>query len=77
MSNQNFKFSSIDHKEIKAIIQCQYCKVYLCNKCESFHSKIFPNHSVQNLNKEDKEIFIDICKEPSHLNKLKFFYLCR
>ena len=73
MEKNNYKCSSIDHKETEAVIQCQYCKVYLCNKCETFHSKIFQNHPVKNLSIEGKDIFVDICKEKSHLNKLKFF----
>ena len=49
------KCSSIDHKNTNAIIFCQICKVYLCNKCQIFHSKIFQNHITQNISKEKQE----------------------
>ena len=57
MDTDKPKCSSIDHIKIDAIIFCNICKVYLCNKCETFHSKIFQNHSVQDLKKEKNNFF--------------------
>ena len=36
MENKKNKCSLEQHKEIDAIIFCQICKVYMCNKCENF-----------------------------------------
>ena len=74
MDTDKPKCSSIDHIKIDAIIFCNICKVYLCNKCETFHSKIFQNHSVQDLKKEKNNFFSDICPEKNHLKNLKYFF---
>ena len=73
MKEEKPKCSSIDHIKMDAIIFCNICKVYLCNKCENFHSKIFQNHQIQDLKKEKIYFFSDICPEVYHLNKLKYF----
>ena len=63
-----------DHKEIVAIIYCQECKVYLCNKCNNnLHSKLFENHHINKLDKNLNEIFTGFCKEENHSIKLKYF----
>jgi len=67
------KCSSTDHENIDAIIFCHICKVYLCNKCENFHSKLFQNHEIQKITKEKNNFFSNICSEKNHLNKLKYF----
>ena len=67
------KCSSKEHQEIKAIFYCQICKIYMCNKCESIHQKLFSNHSPYNLNENINEIFTGICKEENHLNSLDYF----
>ena len=67
------KCSSIDHKNTNAIIFCQICKVYLCNKCQIFHSKIFQNHITQNISKENQEIFTGLCSEKDHINTLEYY----
>ena len=36
------KCSSIEHIEIDANSYCIECKLYMCNKCDNFHSKYFP-----------------------------------
>ena len=72
MENQR-KCSLNEHKEINAINYCTKCNIYMCNKCLKFHSEIFKNHSLINLEKENGDIFIDICKEENHQNKLEFF----
>ena len=43
------KCSLIDHEEINAIIYCQECKIYMCNKCNNHHSQLFKNHKQYNL----------------------------
>lgn len=73
MDTDKPKCSSIDHIKIDAIIFCNICKVFLCNKCETFHSKIFQNHSVQDLKKGKNNFFYDICPEKNHLKNLKYF----
>ena len=67
------KCSSKEHQEIKAKFYCQICKIYMCNKCESIHQKLFSNHSPYNLNENINEIFTGICKEENHLNSLDYF----
>jgi len=49
------------------------CKLYLCNKCETLHSKLFLNHHIFNLDKEGEEIFTGYCKKENH-SKLDYFY---
>jgi len=55
MEKENYKCSTKDHIDIDAKIVCIICKVYLCNKCQNFHSKIFVDHQVHNLTKENKK----------------------
>ena len=69
----NHKCSSKEHNEIDAIIFYNTCKIYMCNKCEVFHSNLFINHQQFNLDKEIKEIFTGICTEENHTEKLKYF----
>ena len=74
MEDKAHKCSSIEHSKIDATIFCKTCKVFLCNKCQNnFHSKIFPNHQIENLNDEKKDIFTGICYEKNHLSKLDYF----
>ena len=61
MENNSQKCSSEEHKEIDAIYFCQECKIYLCNKCEKFHSMLFKKHNLSSLNKGIKEIFSGLC----------------
>ena len=70
---QNKKCSFKDHEEIDAIIYCGECKVYMCNKCEIFHSKLLSNHQTFILEKDIEEIFTGFCKEENHPNKLEYF----
>ena len=67
------KCSSKEHQEIKAIVYCQICRIYMCNKCESIHQKLCYNHSPYNLNENINDIFTGICKEENHLNSLDYF----
>ena len=76
MEFQKKKCSLNEHKEIDSKIVCIECNIYMCNKCETFHSKLFPNHKTFNSDKDLDEIFTGFCKEEGHIsNKLKFY--CR
>ena len=68
----NKKCSNKIHKDLDAILFCQECKVYLCNKCSNYHKELFNEHLSYNLN-SNKEIFIDLCKENNHGKKLEFY----
>ena len=72
MENKNKKCSKKDHSDITAISYCQDCKIFICNKCLIHHNELFNNHLINNLEK-DIEIFIDLCQEKNHHNKLEFY----
>ena len=69
------KCSSKEHKDNEAILFCCDCKIYICNKCEIYHSKLFENHHQYKLegNKDINEIFTGYCKESNHFLELKYF----
>ena len=67
--------SSKKHDKNEAIIYCQACKVYMCNKCSNHHSELFEEHIIKNLIKDSKEPFTGICNEENHKNEL--VYLCK
>ena len=46
----------------------------MCNKCENYHSEIFQNHHLFNLDQKTEEIFTGFCKEENHSQKLDYFY---
>jgi len=73
MENTKKKCSLEEHNEIDAIIYCIRCQIYMCNKCENFHSKLFKNHQTFTLEKDMKDIFIGYCFEKEHFQKLNFF----
>ena len=73
LENQVKKCSSKEHKEINAICFCYVCNVYMCNKCENFHSKLCENHHSFKIDKNFKDIFTGFCKEEKHNEKLEFF----
>ena len=64
-----------EHSNIEAVFYCVECKIYMCNKCENFHSKLCNHHHKYTLDKNKKisEIFTGYCKEENHLDKLEFF----
>jgi len=66
------KCSNQEHKDNVAIYYCQDCKINICNKCSNYHKELFNNHIIHNLD-NNKEIFIDICKEKGHLHKYEFY----
>ena len=67
------KCSLKKHGDINAISYCQECKIFLCNKCSSYHSELFENHHNYNLDKNFNEIFTGICKESKHKEDLDFY----
>ena len=75
MENKKKKCSFSEHEEIDANYYCHKCKIYLCNKCENFHSKLFKNHKSINLDKDIKDIFTGFCLEENHNMELEYF--CR
>ena len=74
MEENKKNYSCQKHKETNATDFCQECKIYMCNKCANLHQELFEKyHHQYNLNKENKKIFIDICTEVNHPNKLEYF----
>ena len=69
----NKKCSFKAHKESNAISFCEQCKIFMCNKCLNHHKELFENHQQYNIDKNNNDIFIDICKEKGHEKKLEFF----
>jgi len=61
------------HKESEAISFCEQCKIFMCNRCLNLHKGLFENHQQYNIDKNNNDIFIDICKEKEHERKLEFF----
>ena len=45
----------------------------MCNKCLNHHKELFENHQQYNIDKNNNDIFIDICKENRRERKLEFF----
>ena len=62
-----------DHSTINAINYCFICRIYMCNKCENFHSKMFESHKSINLDKITKDLFTGYCKEENHPFELEYF----
>ena len=74
MENKKEKCSFIEHKEIEANYYCIICNVYMCHKCEAFHSKLCQQHKVINYNDiKTKELFTGLCKEDNHQSELDYF----
>ena len=69
------KCSSANHKEIDALTFCGECKIYMCNKCDKFHSEMFQNHNSIKLEKgkDITELFTGFCKEKKHKVELEYF----
>ena len=62
-----------EHSEIEASTYCSKCQIYMCKKCDIFHSKLLQNHNSINLNESIKEFFTGYCKEEKHHLELEFF----
>ena len=73
MENEAKKCYNQDHSNIEAVYYCFECKIYICNKCENFHSKLFQHHHKYSLDKNISEIFTGLCKEENHSDKLEYY----
>ena len=73
MNKEIKKCYNQDHQNVEAVYYCLECKIYICNKCESFHSKLFNGHHIYTLDKNISEIFTGFCKEGNHYDKLEYF----
>ena len=70
---EKIKCSLEEHKQINAIKYCSDCKIYMCNKCDNYHSSpLFKNHNSYNISNSE-ETFTGICQEKDHFNKLEYF----
>ena len=69
----NLKCFNKSHSEIKPISFCKECNVYMCNKCENFHSELHHNHLLCKLDKNFEHIFTGFCIEKGHIDKLEYF----
>jgi hypothetical protein len=67
------KCSLKDHFESDAIVYCQECRVYMCNKCEKTHSSFLKHHHSYNIDKNIEEIFTGLCLEKKHSLELEYF----
>ena len=67
------KCSSKKHEENNAIFYCPECKIYMCNKCENYHSELFQSHYLYKLDKNIELLFTGFCKEENHFDKLEYF----
>ena len=73
MEIQKKKCSLDEHKDIDSKTFCIKCNIYMCNKCETFHAKLFPNHQIFNSENDINDMFTGFCQEKDHFNKLDFF----
>ena len=71
------KFCSFQgHEKVPANIYCISCKIYMCQKCESFHSKLLSEHKIYDIDKINSEdISQQFCKQEKHNLELQYF--CR
>ena len=67
------KCSLSKHKEINATSYCQNCKLFMCNKCNNFHSELFENHISYKIDKDNQEISSLYCEEKDHFAPLKYY----
>ena len=73
MNKTKPKCSAEQDKDIDAKIYCADCKIYMCDKCEQFHSRLFSAHQIINIDNQTDDLFTGYCKEPNHSNKLEFY----
>ena len=73
MEKKKYKCILKEHNEIDANFYCQKCNIYMCNKCEKFHSSLLSNHNSITLDKEISNIFTGFCKIKDHQNELDYF----
>ena len=73
MENNRKTCTFKDHSTIDAISYCFICRIYMCNKCEIFHSKMFEEHNSVSIDKYSKDFFTGYCKEENHPFELEYF----
>ena len=62
-----------EHKEIDIISFCPECRIYMCNKCQDFHSSpFFKSQHPYNLNKTE-DMITGFCSEKNHAMKLEYY----
>ena len=73
----DIKCSAKKHTDNNAICYCYNCKKYLCNKCQNYHSELFEDHQLFNVDKNTnlENLFTGYCKEKNH--SCKFEYFCK
>ena len=62
-----------EHSKNEAILFCQGCKEFMCNKCENQYSERCKNHIKIKFNNNQKDTFIGYCLEQNHLVELNYF----
>ena len=67
------KCSNKKHSEINAVSYCCECNLYLCNKCVNIHIEYLESYHIENIDKNNQEIFTGFCQELNHRNELKFY----
>ena len=75
MEDKSITCSKKLHEKIDAIIYCQECDIYMCNKCKQSHSDLFESHHLHNLDKNKNDIFTGLCKDALH--HVEFEYFCK
>ena len=75
MEDKSITCSKKLHEKIDAIIYCQECDIYMCNKCKQSHSDLFESHHLHNLDKNKNDIFTGLCKDAQH--HVEFEYFCK
>ena len=73
MEDNKKKCSTKKHENIDAIIFCQECQIYMCNKCQNLHSELFQNHHQTKIDKNIQDTFTGFCKVENHRSKLEYF----
>ena len=66
--------SSKNHDNSEAIIYCQLCRVYICEKCKNIHNELY-DHPLIDLKSDPKDNISGFCEEENHNMKLDFY--CR
>ena len=67
------KCSNSKHSESNAISYCTECNLYLCNKCTNNHIEYLETHYINNIDKNNQEIFSGLCQEQNHKNNLEYY----
>ena len=73
MENKKYKCSFKEHIDLDANYYCPKCDIYICNKCEKYHSNFFIDHNLITLNKDITKIFTGFCKVENHQIELEYF----